>query len=558
MKLAKYLSIVALLLVPFVAQLNAQVLQANVAGASSLWIESGQGAAANGNCAWTSKTTGVTYTLDSRVPSPYNQENGNLWVSWSPGTGGTCASPTANSQVYAYINLDSTLGNRCLFAQPQCTLNTTAAAGTAGQNLLPGVTDTALPSGVLSAFNGQPINVAATDILPADAQFATYSALAPCGPLSSGTQFVGLGYGPAPSGYGTTISSFYSSASYHVINFEVYGNDPITNNPIPSYVITPVGAAPELIIVNTTDANGFGSSAITNINRAELGLVFGGIFVRTADLIPQGFAGTGASYAGITALIREPLSGTYNVFDHSIPNNKEIYRSQESGNCTNGSYGVTSNPLNLSRTVGTTTGYRNRVIGTGQMISETEAVEDSIGYAYWSAGNFVGTSNIKYLQVDGIDPLFATYTNGTIPQTSNGLLPSVTLQHVADGGYPIWTEVRFISYSAGATAAGNLAAFAQAQVSFGSGATQPDFITAANLTVFHAHYAPVFVNFNATNTASDGTKVCGAGSNPEDGADSGGLVFTQQAGGDFCVLKGNYGASGGVGPTNTASFGVRQ
>jgi hypothetical protein len=103
-----------------------------------------------------------------------------------------------------------------------------------------------------------------------------------------------------------------------------------------------------------------------------------------------------------------------------------------------------------------------------------------------------------------------------------------------------------------------MAAFAQAQVSFGSGATQPDFITAANLTVFHAHYAPVFVNFNATNTASDGTKVCGAGSNPEDGADSGGLVFTQQAGGDFCVLKGNYGASGGVGPTNTASFGVRQ
>jgi hypothetical protein len=129
---------------------------------------------------------------------------------------------------------------------------------------------------------------------------------------------------------------------------------------------------------------------------------------------------------------------------------------------------------------------------------------------------------------------------------------------VADGAYPIWSEERFISYSAGATAAANLSAFAQNLVSFGAGATQPDFIISPNLAVFHSHYAPVFVNFNATNTASDGTRVCGAGSNPEDGADSGGLVFSQQAGADFCVLKSNYGASGGVGPTNTASFGVRQ
>ena len=129
---------------------------------------------------------------------------------------------------------------------------------------------------------------------------------------------------------------------------------------------------------------------------------------------------------------------------------------------------------------------------------------------------------------------------------------------MADGSYPIWSEERFISYAAGATVAANLSAFAQNFVSFGTGGTQPDFITSPNLTVFHAHYAPVFVNFSATNTASDGTRVCGAGSNPEDGADSGGLVFTQQAGADFCVLKGNYGAAGGVGPTSLASFGVHQ
>jgi hypothetical protein len=92
-----------------------------------------------------------------------------------------------------------------------CTLNTTAAALTADVNLLPGITDTPLPASILAAFNGQPVSIAATDLLPSDAKFATYTTLALCGPLSSGTQFVGFGYGPGP--IGTSINSFYSSAS---------------------------------------------------------------------------------------------------------------------------------------------------------------------------------------------------------------------------------------------------------------------------------------------------------------------------------------------------------
>jgi hypothetical protein len=571
MKLAKYLSISALLVVPFAAQLNAQTLQANVAGSSVLWVEAGQGVYAGGNCAWTSTATGVTYTLDSRVSAPYNQENGNLWVAWTPGTGGTCAAPTSSSEVWAYISLDSIVGTRCLFAAPSCTLNTTAAAGTKGVNKLPGVTDTALPASVLAAFNGQPISIAATDLLPADAAFATYSTLALCGPLSSGTQFTGFGYGPG--NVGTSILSYYSSAAFHVINFNVYGSDPITGNLIGPYSITPVGATPVIVAVNTTDANGFGSSAVTNVNRAQLGLLFSGIFIRTADVMPQAFAGLAAAYAGVTALLREPPSGEYNVIEHSIANNKEIYRSQDIGNCTTGAYGVTSNPMNTARTFVANsggTGYRNRVIGTTEMISEIEAVEDSIGYAFWDAANWAGNTNVKYLTVDGIDPLFNTYSNGEIPDSANGLLPSVTLSHVADGTYPIWSELRFISITQGAgLAAPTLAGLTQAQVSFGSGATQPDFITTPNLHVFHAHFVPPFINFNHdcpvtgcyTNRAADGTRVCGPSMNGvpgEDGGDVGGLVFSQQAGADFCILKGNYGEQGGVGPTNTASFGVRQ
>ena len=567
MRLAKYLSMLALLLAPFAAQLHAQV---NVAGSSALWIETGQGAYTQGNttttCAWTNTTSGVTFTLEQRPVggAPFNQENGNTWVVWTPGGSG-CGTQATGTPVYAYINLDSTLGNRCLFAQPSCTLNTTATTSTAGANALPGITDSLMPSSVISAFNGQPIVIAGTDILPVDAKFATFQGLALCGPLSSGTQFLGYGYGPGP--VGQTVNSFYSTKNFHVIDFNVFGTDPITGTSIPAYTITPVGAAPVVVFVNNTNASGFGNAAITNVNRGTLGLLFSGILVRTADVLPQAFAGLSASYSAVTALSREFLSGTYNTFDHGVPNNKELFRAQDIGNCTTGTDTVTSNPLNLTRTISdggtSTTGTHNRVIGTGEMIKEGALVTDSIGYAFWSAGNFAPSTaytvgNLKYVTVDGVDPILDSYAGGTIPNSGNGLLPNVTLAHVADGSYPIWSEQRFVSFAAGAGPAATLASWAQTQVSFGAGATQPDWITAPKLTVFHAHFAPSFINFNATNTASDGPRVCGAGSNPEDGGDVGGLVFSQQAGGDYCVLKGNYGVAGGVGPTNTASFGTRQ
>lgn len=508
---------------------------------------------------------------------PENQENGSLWVVWTPGSTGTCEVPSSDSVVWTYINLDSVLGDRCLFAQPSCNVYTTAvgyptAGCTVGQNLLTGISDTAnnasgcMPSTVITAFSGSPVTIAATDILPVDAEFATYKALAACGPLSAGTQYVGFGYGPG--NVGSTINSYYSSKNYHVINFSVYGTDPITGDAVPAYTITPVGATPIVVAVNVTDASGFGAaSGITNVNRAELGLMYSGIFARTVDIIPQAYSSSGGS--GFTALTREPLSGTYNTFEMSIPNNKELYRSQETGNCgANGTYlSGTQLTLNLSRTVGGYTANRRRVIGTTEMVKTLAATADAIGYAFWSAANFSSTNNIsqtnvKYLTVDGVDPLQIAYTNGLIPQSS-AQLANVNLTHVADGSYPIWSELRLVSTSsAGLTAAQTLAGYAQAE-STTPGGLQPDFITAPNLNVFHAHYAPPpFFNFNSTNTPSDGPRVCGVGASTEDGGDAGGLVFNIQAGADYCVLKGNYNSAGTPGnpsgPTSTAAFGVHQ
>lgn len=564
MRLVKYV-LMALLLLPFATPINAQTLQANIAGSTAFWSEAGMAAFSLGGttstCAWTTSPTtlGSAYVLDQRVPNlpqyyPFSIDYGPLWVTWTTGATGTCAAPSSDSSVWAYIALDSVLGIRCFFAQPQCHMATSASAGAAGANALPGVTDTPLPASVLAAFANQNITIAATDILPVDAKFATYSTLAQCGSLGKGTQFIGLGYGPGPFGQ-TPIYSYFSQYYLNINDFNVYGTDGATGLPVPSYNITPVGAMPVVVAVNTSNPLGFGSPLLTNVNRAELGLLFTALLGRTADAFKQPFAGTGSTYYGVSALIPAPLSGAYNVFEHSITNGKELYRSLDIANCD--PYGAPAvNPLITSRNIGTTTSYRYRVIGTPEMLSELETTTDSIGFEFWSAENFAGVSNIKYLTVDNIDPIQNAYVDGSIPQGSN--LANVTLSHVADGTYPIWNEERLISYAAGTTAAATLASYAQAQVSFGAGATHPEFIPDSQLNVFHMHFAPVGIDFNATDTASDGPKVCGAGSNPEDGGDVGGLVLSLQAGADFCVLQNNYGAAGGIGPTNTASFGVRQ
>ena len=582
MKLAKYLCLVALLVVPFTAQLHAQVLTAAVAGSSALWLETGQGAANSLGCVWTDKNnTGVgglsgsgtsEYVVDVRSGAGNATDYSKIWVAWNA-AGGSCASPGVSSTVYAYMSLDSGIGNRCLFAQPQCTMHTTQTAGAAGANALAGFTDTALPSGVLSAFQGASINVGATDILPYDSLFSTYQALAPCGYLSSGTQYQGYGRGPSPDfwpGPGTQIQAQDGSATYNVIGFNITGNDPFTGAAVPAYTITPVAATPVLVIVNTGNASGFGSASVSNITRATLGLYFSNILARTADAIPQAFAGISGTYSGITAWHRESLSGTYNTFDRAMPGNKELYRTQEFV-CP------PVEPLSYGRTIadgGTSTTSNNyRAIGTADEILQVESLNDSIGYAFWSTANFKGTpygsgtsGALKYLQVDGVDPLCTTYgcggSPGQIPDSANGLLPNITMPHIFDGTYPIWSEQRFVTTSAaGLTAATTLAGYIGTyntlSTTVGSSGSQPDFVPTASLNVIHAHYGNLpFVN--DAYTASEGSRVCGPSGAVEAGGDAAGIVHSLQAGADYAVLKGNYNTSSCVGITNTASFGVHQ
>src|ERR1700683_1288547 len=416
MKLAKYICIMALVVAPFTAQLQAQTLSGAVAGSSSLWTESFQGAYTALGCAWSdSNSTAHTYVTDVRSGAGSAVDYGKIWVVWT--NTGSCASPTPAALVFAYISLDAGIGDRCLFSQPSCVLTENDAAGTAGSNAL-GNTDTPLPAGIRSAIESASISVSATDGMPLDSAFSAYQALGGpsnlCGYLSSGTQYQGYGRGGWP-GPGIQVKAQDGSAVFNVLGFNVTGTDPFTGNPVPAYTVTPVGAAPILIFVNTGNASGFGSASVANVTRSTLGLIFSNILARTADVVPQQFAGLSASYSPITVWHRESLSGTYNTFDRAIPGNKEIYRTQEFV-CP------PVEPLNYSRTIadgGTSTTSANyRAIGTGDMISQVKTINDSIGYAFWSAGNFssaaYGTSagDLKYLTVDGVDPLCTTYGCG--------------------------------------------------------------------------------------------------------------------------------------------------
>ena len=140
-------------------------------------------------------------------------------------------------------------------------------------------------------------------------------------------------------------------------------------------------------------------------------------------------------------MVREPLSGTYNTMEFDIVRSLEVNSSQE-----NNVTPPTDNPLNQSYASG---GSRQRVVGTGEMVSEVGATPDALGYAFWGFGNFAGVlSTTKYVTVDGVDPIKQSYTNGALPSCTTPPCPgAVTFPHLLDGTYPIWTFLRIVTVS---------------------------------------------------------------------------------------------------------------
>jgi ABC-type phosphate transport system substrate-binding protein len=578
MKLKQALLGVAAMLLFVVANAHAQTIQLAIIGSSAQFLELGQAetTTTTAGCWWTDGTKGDIDAQDTGTGASI-LDKATLWITWTVGGGTGCSSPGSSSVINLMANTDSVVGNRCFFRANSdnttgCYIDVitacTTLAAQPGSNLLgssyPDNT-TGLPSGICSAITSKNFNVAASDIRPEDAKFAINRALASGGSqMFPGSQYIGLGYTNGSTISGSTLGL---GSSFNVVNFNIVGDDPFnTTKAVPVYAVTQLGAVPEVVFVNSSQEPGFGNIAVSNLSRATLAGYLDGTYLSTADAIQTGAFVSGAGNSS-TVFIREPLSGTYNTMEYSVPDNLEIQSSQDCGlesynsknnlwtsnagveihglatppwNCVTG--GTETNPI-AQGTPGV-----NRAIGTGNEVASVIATQDSLGYAFWSAANFAGVSNpsgAKYLTVDGVDPIQEVWVDGEIPTAGNGLLGNVSMSHVKDGSYPIWSFLRLVSNT---TNQPTVQSLVNTAVRFLS-PTQPDFVPTSQMFIVRSHFAPPGVDFkNCTagytppvgadgtgGTACPATSVDNgdAGGTAENGGDVGGLIYSFQSDGDY-------------------------
>jgi hypothetical protein len=485
-------------------QASAQKVLVNAAGSSAMWQTIALAAYNVGKCPKATPTpkspcfhytSSVNFELNDTRPTlnglggTVNQDAGAIWIVWDS---------SATPNVWAFTKVDSVVGNRCFFAQPQC--NTTAPSSgfpTPGNDISStlwgdGSSDSTPPASIQALFTaatGPLVNAAASDIRPEDANWADCRVNSDLGNGTPGfgDGLDGLGYNVnntpgvcAPQSgatlaqlVGTPVKSGYPPQSAtdtaNVLAFNISGNDPFTGTAIPTtWTTVDVGADPVVFIFSRT------SGALTNLTAAtqsELQTLFSG-----TDCNASVF---GLSANAIAAYIREPLSGTMNTTEAGVfrlpvetiegttKKNLVIGVSQE----TNiGAITASNNPLTYSgNPCKSGGGARARAIGTSEEVksvlnSTKNNGVDGVGYAFFSFGNVSSLSSSAaeaadygYVTVDGFDPIFTTYCTtgpcGDPGQPTGGVLPGAW--SVCSGaGFPcneskIWTTVSFPNLRSG-------------------------------------------------------------------------------------------------------------
>ena len=473
----------------------------NGVGATVLFNTFGLAAVSTASCGtnvWTFKkgASGIDGRSASIPP-----ETGNIWIVWN----------SAVTTVCAYLALDATVGAQLYFATPRATLSIPSSEiGAAGANLIPTLSDSALPQAVYNALNGVAFNAAILDSRPEDALFSETRALAALDTV----HYNGLGYGPGP--IGNPIQSTFSSSSSTPVDFAIAGTDPISGETVPAWTATEVGADAVIIFVNAGQTGSTGDfsnlAAFQNVNRFELSLALNGTLPYTQDLSPT----TGLATEPLNVILRDPLSGTFNVLEFCIPRALEIGSTQELGVNPTATGG---NPLDLTNAGG---GWRKRALSSSEMVSQVgnDANGNVLGYTFWSTGNFANVvGNTRYLTVDGVDPLFPSYAGGDFPTCTAPCPGIVTFTNIVNGSYPIWEIYRVVTAPKVPSGVSALISAAQTQAS----TTIPDFVPINQLEVFRSHYTL------SGRTASDGV----APGTRESGGDVGGAVFPVQADLDY-------------------------
>jgi hypothetical protein len=541
---------------------------------------------------WTQKNPGGANAIVGHDPRFSNggvpDQPGDIWIEWND----AAATHSPNAVVCFYLVVDSVVGVREYEAGGTLGL-LEGLVGVADGNIVPLLgRGEPLPSNIQNIVNGARFNVAHTDLRPEDAKFATVRAMSRQGQQVTGRSATGLGFATAtPGPVGIAIQSAVSSTTAQPVDFAIDPGDidPITGGPVRRYTEIAVGAAPVMVIANysNTGSGHFGDPAlaISNINLNTLAVTLAGgpaISIPSAvNTTNYGFhirdlsSAPGASSAadpGIHTFIPEPLSGTYNTMEWCGPNSWRIagdirfsvgaVAGQDANVPSDPHFApfTAVNPLSQTAPNG---GTRQRVIGSAEMVSTVNSTTDGFGYAFFSFSSFQGkactnascingTNALRYLSVDGVEPLYSGVTanpNGpsVLPQctTSGGALvscPQVPFTHIVDGTYPIWTKYRAIydatdpTNIAGAligTYAQEIAANPPNPLNPGSGLLT-DFVPVANMRIFRSHYAQVVrtngVAFSPNNGFKPGV--------PETGGDAGGLVLSIQSELDFIADTG--------------------
>jgi len=530
----------ALLLAAMLSAMSqAQTVKVILAGSSAMWQSMAlaaykSGACVSGGTAPCFHYTGNNFNLTDGRPTVKGGASatdlGNVWVVWD-------SNPTSIN-IWAYIKVDSVVGTRCYFAQPQCSVNiaTFPAPANAISSALWGdnSSDTTPPAAVSALFTSGSllVNTAATDIRPEDGLFAQCRANSVLGGGVDGLK--GLGYGTNPSGvcptFGSTLAKLEgadilsgypaSTSTAHVLAFALTGRDPFTGTAIPVPSTVSVGAAPIVFVTQRTGA----LATVTNASDSELQAVFGG-----------------ASSSPIQAYLREPLSGTMNTTEYNVfryPAFSGV--SQETGVAA-------ANPLAKSCSSG---GKRFRAIGTGEEVksvqnSGTNNGTDGIGYTFFSYGNVSSIANSAsygYLTLNGIDPIFHRYGStidpgqpaiaGALPSSANlpsacsGAFPcpegkiwsgNLSFPNVRNGSYRAWSILRIVSNGAALASAKLLVTGAQTYAV----TTVPDFIPALKVGAVDPGLALLRSHYTQSGVAPVNIAVAG-----DRGGDVGGCVLT--------------------------------
>ena len=327
-----------------------------------------------------------------------------------------------------------------------------------------------------AAGAGSILTASFTDIRLEDAFYATNRALA--SPADGVAPWLRLGYGPGP--IGVPIHSHFSGSTANPAAFGLPGtNDPIDGHAVPDTIEqVAIGEEAVVLIANRSNGAGLGSlvagnpwynDAVDNYNLAvgtpsPIGQLFGGTSCNGASnaignlngaVFTSGLPPTTPNFP-VNLVLREPLSGTMNTIEFTAFNTYGGSLSIVGGSSVGNSpsivpgtsqeasvLGPANNPLAQVCPGGGVEGTRFRAIGTGEEVGKPAGTGvggtgDSLGYTFFAFGNVAPlgkNANYGYLQLDGVDPTFATYAGGAPGQPGQGELPlcNVALGNAAGG-----------------------------------------------------------------------------------------------------------------------------